>query len=162
MLKKSANRVFSSTVCLLILLFAGCQQEKKESPQTGIEEKKDTAAMQQNEAKTDTLQKQAEPLPDITGRWTGKLEYHSSVLKITEQDSLNFKGNITTNFREVINQQVSGKFDPANKTLTMKDLIRNRYQGNYSAKLSDDLKSLEGTFTVNVDKTKWIFNYKKK
>jgi hypothetical protein len=103
--------------------------------------------MQQHEAKTDTLQKQAEPLPDITGIWTGKLEYHSSVLKITEQDSLNFKGNITTNFREVINQQVSGKFDPVNKTLTMKDLLHSRYQGTYSAKLSDDLKSFEGTFT---------------
>lgn len=161
--KKSINRFFTSAICFLILLIAGCQEQKKESPQTGTEKKQDSIALKEKaEATADSLKKQAELLPDITGTWTGKLEYHSSVLKISEQDSLNFKGNITTNFREVINQQVSGKFDPVNKTLTMKDLVRNRYQGTYSAKLSDDLKSFEGTFTVNVDKTKWSFNYKKK
>lgn len=163
MAKKSIDRIITAAVFLVIFLIAGCQQEKKQVPQTSAEQKKDTtAAMQQNQPKTDTLKKQAEPLPDITGTWTGKLEHHNSVLKITEQDSLNFKGNISTSFRNPIDQQISGKFDPVAKTLTMKDLIRNRYQGTYSAKLSEDLKSFSGTFKPNADNEKWTFNYKKK
>ena len=160
MLVKFPCHFIAAAACLLFLLLIGCQKEQKETPQTG--QKKDSASVMKNESKSDILKKHAEPLPDITGTWTGKLQYHNSVLKITEQDSFDFKGNITTNFREVINQQVSGKFDPARKTLTMKDLVRNRYWGTYSAKLTDDLKSFAGTFTGNVDQTKWIFNYKKK
>lgn len=149
----------------VIIFITGCQEQKKETPQTDVQKKEvqqDTAAVQ-GEQKTDSVvQKEQAIIPVITGTWTGKFDNHSTVLKITEQDSLNFKGKITINYREVINQEVSGKFDPEKKTLTMKDLLHSRYQGTYSAKLSEDLQSFAGTFTMTVDKSKFNFNLKKK
>jgi len=163
--KKSIDRLVSIVICSVILLVTGCQEQKKETPQTdtGETQLQKDSVVSQDQAKPDSgLAKEQALIPDITGTWTGKLEHHTSVLKITEQDSLSFKGNISTSFRNPINQQVSGKFDPVNKTLTMKDLIRNRYQGTYSAKLSEDLKSFSGTFKPDADNEKWTFNYKKK
>jgi hypothetical protein len=163
--KKLIDRLFGILIFSLMLLVTGCQEQKKETPQTetGRQLQKDSAVSKE-QAKPDSglAKEQAKPIPDITGTWTGKFDNHSTVLKITEQDSLNFKGFITINYREVINQQVSGKFDPEKKTLTMKDLLHSRYQGTYSAKLSDDLQSFTGTFTMTVDKSKLNFNLKKK
>jgi hypothetical protein len=162
-MKKKSIKLLNTLIFLFILLASGCQQEKKETPQPSVETKKDTSgSMQQGQIKTDSLKKGSESVPDITGTWDGKFDSHTTTLKITEQDSLNFKGNITIHYRQVINQQVSGKFDPVKKTLTMKDLLHSRYQGTYDAKLSEDLRSFSGTFTMSVDKKKLNFNLMKK
>ena len=77
-----------------------------------------------------------------------------TTLKITSQDSTSFKGKITIHYRDAVNQEVKGTFNPEKMTINMSDQIRNRYMGKYNAKLSSDMKNLSGTFTMNVDKEK--------
>jgi hypothetical protein len=45
--------------------------------------------------------------------------------------------------------------------VSMKDLLHSRYAGTYKGKISEDLNKLSGTFTQNVEKTKFSFNLKK-
>ena len=101
-------------------------------------------------------------IPDITGTWTGKFDSRLTTLKITSQDSTSFKGKITIHYREVINQEVKGTFNPEKLTLNMSDQLHSRYMGKYAAKLSSDIKNLTGTFTMNIDKKKLNFNLTKK
>ncbi|MDP2364309.1 MAG: hypothetical protein Q8M94_11155, partial [Ignavibacteria bacterium] len=101
-------------------------------------------------------------IPDLKGKWTGKFDGRVTTLNITEQDGLTYKGSITINYRDVINQQVSGKINLEKKTFTMNDLLHHRFAGNYSGKISEDLNTLAGTFIQKVDKRQSQFNLKRK
>ncbi len=166
MIDKLFHRFILLAAGAIIIFATGCGGEKKdESPQAGNEipqeqnQQMDTTSQPTD---TTTLGKEAETIPDITGTWTGELNAHTSVLKITKQDSLSFKGRISTEFRQQVNQEVAGKFDPDKNTLTMKDQIQNRYMGTYSAKFSNDMKTLEGSFYLIADKKTYNFRYTKK
>ncbi|QQS36670.1 MAG: hypothetical protein IPM56_01560 [Ignavibacteriales bacterium] len=166
MSNKSFAGIFTFLLAALIIFVAGCGEQKKEEPK--MEEQPKTQITEQTPAEQPKDTMMAEDpemtvsIPDLKGTWTGKFDSRATTLKITEQDSLSFKGTITINYREVINQQVSGKLNLEKNTLTMKDLLHSRYAGSYFANLSEDLGSLSGTFTQNVDKTKFTFNLKKK
>ncbi|PIP79252.1 MAG: hypothetical protein COW85_01775, partial [Ignavibacteria bacterium CG22_combo_CG10-13_8_21_14_all_37_15] len=96
------------------------------------------------------------------GIYTGKFDSRATTLKITEQTDSKFSGSITINYRETINQKISGELDQEKMTVTMKDMLHSRFAGTYSAKLSEDGKKLSGTFTQNVEKTKYSFSLNKK
>lgn len=160
-----SNKNFAGIITLflfaIILFAAGCGEQKKEEPK--VEDEKKSETIEQPKAEEPTIvETPAVVIPDLKGTWTGKFDSRATTLKITEQDSVSFKGTITINYREVINQQVSGKIDVEKNTLTMKDLLHSRYAGSYSASLSEDMSTLSGTFTQNVEKTKFTFNLKKK
>ena len=73
-----------------------------------------------------------------------------------------FKGSITINYREVINQKVSGEFDNKTGSFSMTDLLHSRFQGKYNGKFSENHSGMSGTFTMSLDGTKSNFNLTKK
>ena len=112
------NKILKHFIFLSFLIFlAGCGGEQKKEPVPMDNGKTDTTQLIDTTAQmadTTSLEKENVTIPDIRGTWTGKLDSHSSTLRITEQDSLSFKGRISTNFREKVNQEVAGKFNPEN------------------------------------------------
>lgn len=160
-----SNNRFAGIITLflsvIILFAAGCGEQKKEEPQNEDPQKSEQIEQPKAEEPV-VVEEPVVNIPDLKGTWTGKFDSRATTLKITEQDSVSFKGTITINYREVINQQVSGKINLEKNTLTMKDLLHSRYAGSYSGKLSEDLSTYSGTFTSNVDKNNFSFNLKRK
>lgn len=159
------QKKYSLTIVVLLftlLLSAGCQKKQEQQQQT--QKQADTTAVKDTAKKADTTEKatQQAQAADLKGTWRGTFDQRPTTLKITEQNGNDFKGSITINYRQVINQQVSGTFDPATKRLTMKDLLHSRFQGKYAGKVSDDMKKLSGTFTMALDGSKFNFNLAKK
>lgn len=101
-------------------------------------------------------------IPDMMGKWTGTFDKRSTVLNITEQTDSSFSGKISISYREAINQDVKGSFSPTSLKMSMKDQLHSRYRGKYSGKLSEDGKTFSGTFTMDVDGSKFSFNLNKK
>ena len=165
---KERTKVYSllfSLSVLALLVFTSCEQKKPEE----VSVSKDTVQVKvEAPAPVDTLKKDTvtikEPevvIPDLKGKWTGTFDQRATTLRITEQNGNSFKGAITINYREVINQQVSGTINEETMDISMKDLLHSRYAGTYKGKLSEDMKKLSGTFTQNVEKTKFSFSLKK-
>ena len=165
---KERSKVYSllfSLSILALLVFTSCEQKKPEE----VSVSKDTVQVKIEEpAPVDTLMKDTtslkEPevvIPDLKGKWSGTFDQRATTLRITEQDGNSFKGAITINYREVINQQVSGTINEKTMDISMKDLLHSRYAGSYKGKLSEDMKKLSGTFTQNVEKTRFSFSLKK-
>ncbi|GAB4144225.1 MAG: hypothetical protein Fur0015_12250 [Ignavibacteriales bacterium] len=147
-------------VMLFTLAFYSCNSNKQESKESN------DIKQEQVEVKPDTVATMAETEKvvesiSLLGTWNGVFDQRKTTLKITNQNGNEFEGSITINYREVINQKVKGSFDSETKTFIMSDQLHSRYAGTYTGKISDDLNSLSGTFTQNVDKTKFSFNFKK-
>jgi hypothetical protein len=166
---KERSKIYSllfSLSILALLVFTSCEQKKPEE----VSVSKDTVLVKVEEpAPVDTLKKDTttikEPevvIPDLKGKWSGTLDQRATTLRITEQDGNSFKGAITINYREVINQQVSGTINEKTMDVSMKDLLHSRYAGSYKGKLSEDMKKFSGTFTTNVEKNKISFSLSKK
>jgi hypothetical protein len=136
---------------LSIVFITGCQK-KEEKP------------VQQPVVTTPvpTASDSAKMITDIKGKYTGTFDIRSAVLNINEQDGNKFKGSMTINYREVINQKVSGEFDPKSKEFSMTDLLHSRFQGKYKGKFSDDFSKMSGTFTMSLDNSKMNFKLTKK
>lgn len=154
------KRIFFIFILFISFGFYSCNSEKKENMETKQKEQK------QVDVKVDTVKTMAETETkaetiNLLGTWNGLFDQRKTTLKITNQNGNEFEGSITINYREVINQKVKGSFDPENKTFKMTDQLHSRYAGSYSGKISEDLNSLSGTFTQNVDKTKFSFSLKK-
>lgn len=163
---KAYSRTFSLTIAALAvagILLTGCQKKeepKEPAPQAQV----DQPAAPDTSMPKDTV-KPAEtkaPAAELKGTYSGMFDNRAATLKITSQDGNSFKGTISINYREAINQEISGTFNPDTKSASFKDLLHSRYAGSYSAKFSDDLKKLNGTFTQNVEKTKVSFSLSKK
>ena len=152
--------IFSTT-----LVFLGCEK-KTETPEVKQDSTIQTDPMEVEETMVDTTTPVVEipvvQIPDLVGKWTGKFDGRVTTLNITEQDGLTYKGSITINYRDVINQQISGKINLEKKTFTMNDLLHHRFAGSYSGKISDDLNTLAGTFIQKVDKRQAQFNLRRK
>ncbi|HPO55451.1 MAG TPA: hypothetical protein PKY46_05580 [Ignavibacteriaceae bacterium] len=157
-------KTFLGLFLVIALLLAGCQQKEEPQPQP---EQKPAAVNEAPPAATpapvDTVKEEPKPeFPDITGTWTGAMDGHATTLKITKQDGEKFSGTIFVNFREAVNQSVSGKINLEKRVVTMSDLIKARSMGTYYATLSEDGTKLSGSFTQTVDKIKVKFNLSKK
>jgi hypothetical protein len=159
------NSLLFSLALLAVLVFTSCEQKKPEE----VSVPKDTVQVKVEEsAPVDTLKKDTtavkEPvvvIPDLKGKWSGTLDQRATTLRITEQEGNSIKGTITINYREVINQQVNGTVNEKTMEVSLKDLLHSRYAGTYKGKLSDDMKKFSGTFTQNVEKTRFSFSLKK-
>jgi PBP1b-binding outer membrane lipoprotein LpoB len=159
MLKKMSSLTAPIFLILFVLFIAGCQKkEEKPIQQTPITT--DTTAKVTPPAEGTT--KKADVIVDIKGKYTGTFDKRPTVLNIKEQDGNKFKGSITINYREVINQQVSGEFDPKTLKFSMTDLLHSRFQGKYNGNFSEDKEKMSGTFTMALDGSKFNFNFTKK
>ena len=168
LLSLSKYSILIVSITLLALVFTGCgkKSEEEQKPAQQAEKQQVTEkAEQPPETADESASKEAErpeeaktPVtPDLVGKWTGTLDGRSTTLTITEQNGLNFKGKITINYRNPVNQQVEGSFKVETGDLTMKDIIHTRYQGTYRASLVDDFNKMSGTFTQIVDKKSAVF-----
>jgi len=149
---KEFNR-FLLIICSVTIIFftIGCE---KTNQKTSDQEN------QKNEETTEELPKII--IPDMKGNWSGIFDGRSTTLTITEQDSTTFKGNITINYRNPVHQRISGTINPEDNTISMKDLLKSRFQGNYSGKLSEDENKFSGTFTMILDKARYDFSLDRK
>ena len=101
-------------------------------------------------------------IPDLKGTWTGTFDSRSTTLNITEQTDSSFSGKISISYRQAINQDVKGSFSPSTMNMKMKDQLHSRFRGKYNGKLSKDGDNYSGTFTMDLDGTKFSFNLNKK
>src|ERR1035437_4751099 len=106
--KKVFSVIISVFLMTFILFIIGCQ-------------KKEERSIQQSPVFTDTTKKIVNEITDIKGKYSGTFDRRASSLNIKEQEGNKFKGSITINYREVINQQVVGEFDPQTLTFAMTD-----------------------------------------
>lgn len=154
-------KIFSLVTVMLfsaMLLFTGCKKEA-EKPEVPAEQPK------VEQLKTPEPVEEKEPeirIPDLTGTWTGSMSQRATTLKITEQKENEFSGNISMKFRDPINLTVEGTIDPVTLELKMKDTKKHRYQGSYKGKLSEDLETMTGTWTIAADGQTFNFTLKKK
>ena len=84
------------------------------------------------------------------------------MLSITEQTDSSFSGKISISYREAINQDVKGSFSPYTMNMKMKDQLHSRFRGKYNGKLSKNADNYSGTFTMDLDESKFSFNLNKK
>ncbi len=157
------NQFFWVFILLATVSYYGCNSKTDKA-----DEPKDLIQNETPDTSSGTT-KQEEPaeetkitVPDIKGTYSGTFDKRSTVLKITEQTDSSFSGNITINYREVINQEVKGSFSPTTMKFTMSDQLHSRYQGKYKGKFSEDMKNFSGTFTMDLDGKQFSFNLTKK
>jgi hypothetical protein len=158
---RSLNKIFKVIIPIIlisgIVLMTGCQQkEEKQVQQTPVIT--DTAKIVTAPKAADTTKL----ITDVKGKYSGVFDKRPTVLNINGQEGSKFNGNITINYREVINQKVSGEFDPKTGEFSMTDLLHSRYQGKYKGKFSEDFLKMGGTFTMALDGSKFSFNLTKK
>lgn len=140
------------------LILTGCEKKDTGDQQPGQTIDTSTAINTPDTISTVDTTKQV----DLKGRFSGTFDQRATTLNIKDQDGNKFKGSITINYREVINQQVEGEFNPKTMTFTMRDLLHSRYAGTYSGKFNENFSSMSGTFTMRADDKKFSFNLKKK
>jgi len=164
MKKISAKKavLFFTGLLSVSLLISGCQKKQEEAKPAASPATSQTApAVDSAALKAQAVKEAAEKAAseaNMVGTWKGTLDSRAATLKITEQKENEFKGSIVVNYREQVNQQVSGKINPQTKEVTMKDLLHARTAGTYKGKLSADGKKFNGTFTVTVDGIKASFS----
>ncbi len=143
-----------------VSIISGCQNKSNKpenaAPQSSAVNKTESVATDSTSLKKEST------VPNLVGSWTGKFDQRAALLNITDQSGNEFHATIKINYRQPINQKISGKFDEKTLKVTMKDLLHSRYQGNYTAKLSSDYKELSGTFTKNLDHQSFSFDFTKK
>jgi len=135
---------FTVLIILAVFVYFGC------------EKKTDNSEIEKENTKTEVK------IPDIKGTWTGTFDSRSTVLNITEQTDSSFSGKISISYREAINQDVKGSFSPSTMNMKMKDQLHSRFRGKYNGKLSKDADNYSGTFTMDLDGSKFSFNLNKK
>lgn len=161
------------SISLLSFIIAGCgKKSEEEQKQTTPTEKQevtqqkteqppqtsgDSAPAEEKKEETPTTPK----IASILGTWKGTLDSRSTTLTITEQNGTEFKGKITINYRNVINQEVEGFFRPENGEMFMKDLLHSRYKGNYRALFNEGFNKMNGSFTTEVDRKTVTFTLTK-
>ena len=160
MIKHSIFKMlFTVLVTVAVIAFIGCEK-KTEQQQTDI--KTEVDAPDTISAIQDPVVEEKIEIPDLRGTWTGTFDKRATTFKITEQTDSSFSGKITINYRQVINQEVKGTFNPATLKMTMEDQLHSRFEGKYDGKLNKELNNFSGIFTMKLDGSKFSFNLNKK
>ena len=157
---------FAVLIILTTIIYSGCENKpgKSEKPRDEIKTKVVTPDKPSGDINTGENKPVVETkisIPDIKGKWTGTFDGRATVLNITVQTDSNFSGKISINYRQPINQEVKGSFSPTTMKMIMTDQLHSRYQGKYNGNLSVDADNYSGTFTMDVDGSKFSFNLNK-
>jgi len=162
----SFKGVFAVLVIITAVVYFGCEKKtgQSEEPTDNADTEVITTDTTTGDAtiEIEPVEDMKITIPDIRGTWTGTFDNKSTVLKITEQTDSSFSGKITISYRQAINQDLKGSFSPATMNMKMKDQLHSRFQGKYNGKLSKDADNYSGTFTMDLDGTKFSFNLNKK
>ena len=162
----SFKGVFAVLVIITAVVYFGCEKktDQSEEPTDNADTEVITTDTTTGDAtiEIEPVEDMKITIPDIRGTWTGTFDNKSTVLKITEQTDSSFSGKITISYRQAINQDLKGSFSPATMNMKMKDQLHSRFQGKYNGKLSKDADNYSGTFTMDLDGTKFSFNLNKK
>ena len=162
----SFNGVFVVLVIITSVIYFGCEKktDQSEEPTDNADTEVITSDTTSGDATTEneTVEDVKITIPDIRGTWTGTFDQRSTVLNITEQTDSSFSGKISISYRQAINQEVKGSLSPATMNMKMKDQLHSRFQGKYNGKLSEDADNYSGTFTMDLDGSKFSFNLNKK
>lgn len=97
----------------------------------------------------------------LVGTWTGTFDQRPTVLVITEQNDSTFSGKISIDYRQKIEQEVKGSFNPTTMQITMTDQLESRFKGTYNGSLSINTDNYSGTFTMTNDGAKYAFTLNK-
>ena len=164
---KSKKMIFALLVLFASVVYFGCEKktDQSEDPTDNADTEiitTDTTSGDSTEELKDPVEETEIVIPDLKGTWSGTFDSRSTVLNITEQTDSSFVGKITISYRQAINQDVKGSFSPATMNMKMKDQLHSRFQGKYNGKLSNDADNYSGTFTMDLDGTKFSFNLNKK
>lgn len=162
MKKHTFKSLFTTMLLLSILAQFGCEKKTEKIEQPKEEVKTEEVMPDTSSGIKEPVTEVKITIPDIKGTWTGTFDKRATTLTITEQTDSSFSGKITIEYREVINQEVKGTFSPTTLKMNMTDQLHSRYQGSYSGKLSKELNSYSGTFTMKLDGSKFSFNLNKK
>jgi len=164
MLYKFPKQIFTFVILLLGVVLFGCgDKTEKQNEMSADDISPDTiSTLTPLTEERETEDEMMVSIPDVKGTWTGTFDKRATSLKITEQTDSSFSGKITINYREVINQEVKGMVHPSSMKITMADQLHSRYRGKYSGTLSEDGKTFSGTFTMDLDGTKFSYNLTKK
>ena len=164
---KSKKMILVSLVLFVSVVYFGCEKKtdntEEKTNDSEIEEiTPDTTSVDPTEELKDPVEETEIVIPDLKGTWIGTFDKRSTNLKITEQTDSSFSGKISISYREAINQEVKGTISPTTMKMSMKDQLHSRYQGIYNGKLSEDGNNFSGTFTMDLDGSKFSFNLNKK
>ncbi|MDZ7767342.1 MAG: hypothetical protein U5K00_23485 [Melioribacteraceae bacterium] len=97
----------------------------------------------------------------LSGTWTGIFDNRPTTLVITEQTDSTFTGKISIDYRQKIEQEVKGTFNPTTMQITMIDQLQSRFQGTYNGSLSINKDNYSGTFTMTNNGAKYAFTFNK-
>ncbi|MCW8805067.1 MAG: hypothetical protein OQK56_01295 [Ignavibacteriaceae bacterium] len=165
MIQHKINKMLIAAITILaVLVFIGCEK-KTDQQQTEVKSESissDTISSVSESMDSEPVVEEKITIPELKGTWTGKFDKRATTLKVTEQTDSSFSGKITINYREVINQEIKGTISPSTGKISMKDQLHSRYQGKYNGKLSEEGKNFSGTFTMDLDGSKFTFNLNKK
>lgn len=153
------ENVFKYFIVLLfasIILCAGCEKKTQNTEQPVGDTVKTTIPKTDTTAAADTTK-----VMSLLGTWNGILNERVSTFRVTEFKDNKIKGAISVQSRGVITHEVAGTFVPETRAVRLSDVTRSRDMGRYSGTLSEDGKTLSGTFTQNADGRTSKFNYKK-
>jgi hypothetical protein len=157
------KKLFTAITILTVIAFTGCEkktEQQKSEVKTESTSPDTMSTVSQPEVGEPTAEKKV-AIPDLKGTWTGTFDQRSTTLTITEQTDSSFSGKISIKYKEMLKQEVKGYFSPATKKVYMEDQIHSKFMGKYNGRLSEDVKSLSGTFTMNRDGSKASFNLNK-
>jgi len=162
----SLKGVFTALVILSVVIYFGCEKktDKSEVPIDSAKTEDIILDTTSNETITEVepVEEIKVTIPDIKGTWRGKFDSRLTVLNITDQTDSSFSGKISISYRQAINQDVKGSFSPSTMNMKMKDQLHSRFQGKYNGKLSLNADNYSGTFTMDLDGSKFSFNLNKK
>lgn len=138
------NRFFIALMLITAIGFSACEKQTGETTEdiTPALIKENTTAI-------------------LSGTWAGTFDSRPTVLVITEQTDSTFSGKISIDYRQKIEQEVKGTFNPTTMQITMIDQLQSRFKGTYDGRLSTNNENFSGTFTMTNDGAKYDFTFNK-
>lgn len=80
-------------------------------------------------------------IPDLEGKWGGKISNKDLLLKVEKQDDLTFQGSVYSERFSPAEFAVTGAIDTADNTITFSD----ETNGTFTGKLDEEKKTVSGT-----------------
>jgi ABC-type enterochelin transport system substrate-binding protein len=153
---KNSSVLYVIIMALSVLLI-GCDNNKPEpEAKEKVKSEVKQEAQEVNEG-SEVVEKKVKPeIKKLMGTWVGTLDKRKATLVISEETDKKFKGKITINYRNPVNQEVEGSYDESG-SVSMKDMLHSRYKGTYSGKLIEGDSAIRGTFKTLVDKNEFDF-----
>ncbi|MBE2280022.1 MAG: hypothetical protein IAE91_06485 [Ignavibacteriaceae bacterium] len=150
------NRIFVLlSVLTLSVVFLGCPG-KKDEPKEPVETKDTTKVVEKP-----VVEEPKVVIPDFVGSYSGAVGNMAASMTVSKQDSITFTAVVTIASRTPVVQNMKGSYDPDKKTVKLTTQETFRYNGDFSGTLSEDGKSISGTYVQRADNASSVFKLTK-